>query len=95
MSRKRQPKLFVETLEARCLFAAGLVAAYGFGEGTGTAVSDLSGNGNTGTVNNATWVQGKFGTGIQFSGNSNSYLQIADSSSLPVPLPEMNGTFVL
>jgi Spy/CpxP family protein refolding chaperone len=31
----------------------GLVAAYGFDEGTGTTVTDASGNGNTGTAN--TW----------------------------------------
>lgn len=29
---------------------AGLVAAYGFDEGSGTAIGDASGNGNAGTI---------------------------------------------
>lgn len=33
-----------------------LVAAYDFDEGTGTTVTDASGNGNTGTVSNTTWI---------------------------------------
>ncbi len=33
----------------------GLVAAYGFEEGSGTSVADSSGNANTGTISNATW----------------------------------------
>ena len=33
----------------------GLVAAYGFDEGSGTTTADQSGNGNTGTLSNATW----------------------------------------
>src|SRR6478736_6488218 len=32
----------------------GLVAAYGFDEGSGTTVTDASGNGNTGTISNST-----------------------------------------
>ena len=32
-----------------------LVAAYGFDEGSGTTVADASGNGNNGTISNATW----------------------------------------
>ncbi len=34
---------------------SGLVAAYGFEEGSGTVASDASGNGNTGTITGATW----------------------------------------
>ena len=33
----------------------GLVAAYGFDEGSGTTTADQSGTGNTGTLANATW----------------------------------------
>ena len=33
----------------------GLVAAYGFDEGIGTTTADQSGNGNNGTLSNATW----------------------------------------
>jgi len=50
---------------------AGLVAAYGFNEGSGTTVTDASGNGNNGTISNTTWVTtGKFGGALQFNGNS-------------------------
>ena len=34
---------------------AGLVAAYGFDAGSGTSAADQSGNGNNGTLTNATW----------------------------------------
>jgi hypothetical protein len=46
-----------------------LVAAYGFEEGTGMAVYDTSGQGNTGTINGAIWIgQGKFGHALMFDG---------------------------
>ena len=35
-----------------------LAAAYGFNEGSGTTVTDASGNGDTGTINGATWTTG-------------------------------------
>jgi chitodextrinase len=59
----------------------GLVAAYGFNEGTGTTVADASGNGNTGTISNATWTTGKYGKGLSFNG-SNTLVTINDSASL-------------
>jgi methionine-rich copper-binding protein CopC len=64
------------------LYAAGLVAAYALDEGAGTVVQDASGNGNNGTLANATWVSGKFGTGLQFTGAVNSLVTIPDSASL-------------
>ena len=40
----------------------GLVAAYGFNEGSGVQATDASGQGNTGTISSATWTAaGKFG----------------------------------
>ena len=61
---------------------SGLVAAYSFDEGTGTAVNDLSGNGNTGTISNATWTSSaKFGNALAFNG-TNSVVTIPDSASL-------------
>jgi chitodextrinase/glucose/arabinose dehydrogenase len=57
------------------------VAAYSFNEGAGTSVADASGNGNTGTINGATWVAGKYGTALNFNGTSNLVL-INHSSSL-------------
>ncbi len=58
------------------------VAAYSFNEGTGTTVADLSGNGNTGTISNATWTtSGKYGKALVFDGTS-SIVTINDSPSL-------------
>ncbi len=62
----------------------GLVGYWKFDEGTGTTVSDSSGNGNTGTlVNNPQWVEGKQGSALNFNG-VNSYVNIPDSESLRV-----------
>jgi hypothetical protein len=60
----------------------GLVAAYGFDEGSGTTTSDGSGNGNTGTLSNATWnTGGKFGNALSFDG-TNSIVNVANSAGL-------------
>jgi hypothetical protein len=77
----------LEPLEDRTLLAATLVAAYSFSEGSGTTVADSSGNGNTGTFTNATWVtnvnNGKYvSNALQFTGAANSMVNIAESSSL-------------
>jgi fibronectin type 3 domain-containing protein len=62
--------------------SAGLVAAYAFDEGSGTTVSDASGNGNTGTISGATWsTGGKYGSALSFNGSS-SRVTIPNSSSL-------------
>ena len=61
---------------------AGLVAAYGFDEGSGTTVSDASGNGNNGTLANTTWAAtGKYGKALQFNGTS-ALVTIPDAASL-------------
>src|SRR5215467_1609285 len=60
----------------------GLVAAYGFDEGSGTTVTDASGNGNNGTITYATWATaGKFGKALSFNG-SNARVTIPDAASL-------------
>jgi fibronectin type 3 domain-containing protein len=60
----------------------GLVAGYGFDEGSGTTTADRSGNGNTGTLSNATWsTAGKFGNALFFNG-TNARVNINDSNSL-------------
>ncbi|HTF13208.1 MAG TPA: LamG-like jellyroll fold domain-containing protein, partial [Burkholderiales bacterium] len=60
----------------------GLVAAYGFNEGTGTAVADASGRGNTGTINGAAWTaEGRFGAALSFNGTDNVVL-VPSSTSL-------------
>ena len=61
---------------------SGLVAAYAFDEGSGTTVTDASGNGNNGTITNATWsTAGKFGKALQFNGTS-ALVTIPDAASL-------------
>ena len=50
---------------------AGLVAAYGFEEGSGTTTADRSGNNFNGTLSSVTWSSsGRFGNALQFSGVS-------------------------
>ncbi len=61
---------------------SGLVAAYGFGEGVGTTVSDASGNGNGGALVGATWTtQGKYGNALVFNGTSGR-VDVPDAPSL-------------
>jgi fibronectin type 3 domain-containing protein len=60
----------------------GLVAAYAFDEGSGSNITDASGNGNNGTVANVTWVTtGKYGNAIQFNGTS-TLVTIPDTAAL-------------
>jgi len=60
----------------------GLVAAYGFNEGSGITVADASGKGNTGTISGATWTTlGRFGKALVFDG-SNDWVTINDAPSL-------------
>jgi hypothetical protein len=63
--------------------ATGLVGLWHFDEGTGSIAGDSSGYGNNGTLLGnppPSWVAGKFGDALQFSGSN--YVQIPDSSSL-------------
>jgi predicted phage tail protein len=63
---------------------SGLVAAYGFDEGAGTTLTDLSGSGNNGSISGATWAgagSGKFGNALSFNG-SNNVVTVPDSATL-------------
>ena len=62
--------------------AVGLVAAYGFNEGSGTTVTDASGTGNAGAVSGATWsASGRIGGALAFDG-VNDWVTVADANSL-------------
>ena len=65
------------SLVAMLLFAASgyaaidpgtIVAAWSFNEGSGTVAGDSSGNGNDGTIVDATWADGKIGKALEFDG---------------------------
>jgi fibronectin type 3 domain-containing protein len=55
-----------------CAAPSGLVAAYSFDDGSGTTLSDASGNGHNGTVSGATWAAGHDGGALSFDGSSAS-----------------------
>jgi hypothetical protein len=62
--------------------ASGLVAAYGFEEGVGTATADASGKGHTGSLTGATWAaEGRFGRALRFDGIDDR-VAVADSNAL-------------
>ncbi len=62
--------------------ASGLVAAYSFDEGSGTTVTDASGNGNSGTISGATWTAGKYGAALAFRADDSARVTIPNSASL-------------
>ena len=66
---------------ARAQTTTGLVAAYGFDEGTGTAIRDASGLNNNGTASGTTWAAGKFGNALVFNG-TNAQVTVPNAASL-------------
>ncbi len=72
----------VKIVPAQASTGSGLVAAYGFDEGSGASVSDRSGRGNDGVISGATWsTAGRFGKALSFNGTS-SWVTVNDSASL-------------
>ena len=64
-----------------------------FQDGSGTNVSDLSGRGHTGTINNGSWNQnGKFGPAVVFNG-SNTSVNLGDNSGFNVSSFTLEGWF--
>lgn len=63
---------------------AGLRAAYSMDEGSGTVLTDTSGQGNHGTlVNGPSWVAGQHGTALGFDG-VDAYVTVPNSAALDV-----------
>jgi glucose/arabinose dehydrogenase/fibronectin type 3 domain-containing protein len=60
---------------------SGLIAGYTFDAGSGTTVTDISGNGNTGTITGATWTAGRYGGGLSFDG-AGAVVRIPSAPSL-------------
>lgn len=73
----------ISTLTVQTQAAGSLVGHWKFDEGSGTIAADSSGNGNTGTLNGPTWVDGKYGKALSFNG-VNNYVRVEASSSLDV-----------
>ena len=58
------------------------VAAYAFGEGSGTTTADASGNGLSGTLSGTTWTAaGKYGNALSFNGTS-SFVDLGNPAAL-------------
>lgn len=78
------PQSYIATFTATAL-PTGLIGAWNFNEGTGTAVHDSSGNGNNGTLvpdNGATWTSaGKYGGALSFNGSSGK-VSVANADTL-------------
>jgi hypothetical protein len=62
--------------------AVGPLAAYSFNAGSGTTVSDVSGNNHTLNLNGATWGGGKYGNAVSFDGSNDYAVATAASSAL-------------
>ncbi|MFG1617937.1 LamG-like jellyroll fold domain-containing protein [Nonomuraea wenchangensis] len=74
-----QPHIWSFTTGAKA--PAGLVAAYGLNEGSGTSVADSSGKNNPGTGSGTVWANGKYGKALSFNGSS-SMVTVAHAASL-------------
>lgn len=52
------------------------IAYWAFDEGAGSIARDQSGHGQDGTIHEASRVEGKVGAGLEFGGNSDSYVEV-------------------
>ena len=59
-----------------------LVLYLSLDEGSGDKVEDRSNNGNDGIVNNCEWVEGKFGSALEFEGTAESFVEVPGSDTL-------------
>jgi len=74
---------FILVLSIAGNVSADLVAYWPLDEGSGNTAYDTSGNDNNGTINGATWGDGKYGKALQFNGQNN-YVEVPSSDSLEI-----------
>ncbi len=68
---------------ARAFASSAPVAAYSFDEGEGTSVEDLTGDGNTATIEGAEWTShGKYGGAMKFNAAEEDRLSVPASEDL-------------
>ena len=83
--------LIMPTLSIANVAEDGLVAYWPFDEGKGKEAIDITGNGHDGEfVGSPKWVDGKFGTALEFDG-AGSHVAVADDDALDL---EENVTFM-
>ena len=76
--------LIITTLSFANVAEDGLVAYWPFDEGKGKEAIDITGNGHDGEFNgNPKWVDGKFGTGLEFDGVAD-HVVVADDADLAI-----------
>ncbi|MFB0553736.1 MAG: LamG-like jellyroll fold domain-containing protein [Phycisphaerae bacterium] len=84
---------FILVLSVSSSVCADLVGHWKLDDGSGTTVSDSSGNGNDGTiVNNPTWIPGIAGLALEFhglgvSGGGGDYIDCGNDASLDITGP--------
>lgn len=70
------------TTAAANVIRPGLVAAYGFNEGTGSTLGDVTGRGHNGSISGAVWdPAGRFGGALRFDG-VNDMVSVPDAAAL-------------
>jgi hypothetical protein len=64
----------------------GLVGYWKFDEGVGTKARDYSGNGNTGTITNASWITGKLGKALNMNGSGYVNVPVSGTAFARYPI---------
>lgn len=75
--------VLIWTLGGVVVCNASIVALWLFDEGNGNNAVDSSGNENHGAIHDADWVEGRFGSALEFDGEA-SYVEVAESNSLKI-----------